>query len=485
MARVKRSPRVVIIGAGFSGIGLGIELKKAGIDSFTILERGDGVGGCWRANTYPGVACDIPSRLYSFSFAQNPDWSRSFSRGAEIRAYLEKCARKYGISGHVRTKRNVVSIRHDGAEWRIRTDDGEEIGADIVVPALGPLSDPRMPDIDGLETFEGGMCHSARWDDSLDLHGKRVGVIGSAASAAQIIPEVAEIAASLTVFMRTPNWVIPRADVSYSPLRKALMRLPFVMRAIRHAMFVRWEANHAFIKKGSALGRMLAQQALRGMHRQIPEGPLREVLIPSYAPGCKRIIMSSTYLPALQRPNVEPVTQPIAAITPQGVRTTDGRTFDFDVLVLATGYKNFNISEVMDVVGPGGVSLADVWRSRSVTHRTVAVPGFPNLFLMMGPNTGSGHHSATLSIEAQARYIRQCVVLFAKRGLKSMTPKAEPAEAFYEDTQEKLGATVLTDSCNAWYKNGEGGRVHSIWPGTTREYRTLLEAPAIEEFDLV
>ncbi len=485
MGTLKHSPTVVIIGAGFSGIGLGIELKKAGINSFTILERGDGVGGCWRSNTYPGVACDIPSRLYSFSFAQNPHWSRSFSAGPEIRSYLERCARKYKILDHVVTGRNVTAIRHDGADWSVLTDDGQEIRADIVVPALGPLSDPRMPDIVGLDTFKGRMCHSARWDHDLDLHGKRVGIIGSAASAAQIIPEVAKIAASLTVFMRTPNWVIPRADFTYSPLRKALMRLPFAMRAIRHLMFMRWEANHEFIKKGSALGKMLAQRALKGMHYQIPDGPLREVLIPTYAPGCKRIIMSSTYLPALQRPNVEPVTTPIAAITPEGVRTTDGRSFDFDSLILATGYKNFNIAEVIDVVGPNGLRLGDVWRSRAVTHRTVAVPGFPNLFIMMGPNTGSGHHSATLSIEAQAKYIRQCIVLMAKRNIKAMIPKVEPADSFYEITQKKLGTTVLTDSCNAWYKNGEGGKVHSIWPGTTREYRELLKTPALDEFDLV
>jgi cation diffusion facilitator CzcD-associated flavoprotein CzcO len=385
---------------------------------------------------------------------------------------------------HVRTGKTVQSVRRVGDRWSIRTDDGEVVMADVVVPALGPLSDPRLPDIEGLNSFEGGMCHSARWDHSLDLNGKRVGIIGSAASAAQIIPEVAEIASSLTVFMRTPNWVIPRADVPYSRWRKALMKAPFVMRIVREYMWRRWELNHAFIKRGSALGKMLASRALEGMRQQVPEGPLRDVLIPDYAPGCKRIIMSSTYLPALQRQNVHPVTTPIAAVTPAGVRTTDDKDHVLDVLVLATGYKNFNIAEAIDVVGPNDINLRDVWRSRAVTHRTVAVPGFANFFIMMGPNTGSGHHSATLSIETQARYIRKCVIILWKRGIKSMTPKSTPAEAFYDSVQRELGQTVLTDGCQAWYKNGEGGKVHSIWPGTTLAYRRLLKEPALEEFDL-
>jgi cation diffusion facilitator CzcD-associated flavoprotein CzcO len=486
MIKIAPSPRIVIVGAGFSGIGLGIELKKAGIDSFTILERGDGIGGCWRANTYPGVACDIPSRLYSYSFAPNPDWSRSFSPGPEIRGYIERCARRYGVTPHVRANVSVSAIRREGDQWVIETADGERITADVVVPALGPLSDPKYPEIEGIETFKGALFHSARWDHSQPLEGKTVGVIGSAASAAQIIPEVAKVAQSLTVFMRTPNWVIPRNDFGYSPLQKAMVKYaPFLLRAINYALFLQWEKNYAFLEKGSARGMQLGRITRRGMEAQVPDAEMRQVLIPTYAPGCKRIIMSSSYLPALQRDNVKPVTAPIAAITERGVRTEDGVEHVFDTLVLATGYKNFDISEVIDVVGPGGMNLRDVWRRRAVTHRTVAVPGFPNFFVMMGPNTGLGHNTVTSMIEAQARYIRKCIQTLRRRGLAVMTPKAEPAEAFYDDVQAQLGKTVLSDDCNAWYKNGEDGKVHSIWPGTTRAYQKMLQSPALEEFDLV
>jgi cation diffusion facilitator CzcD-associated flavoprotein CzcO len=362
MAKSALWPRIVIIGAGFSGIGLGIELKKAGIDSFTVLERGDGVGGCWRANTYPGVACDIPSRLYSYSFAPNPDWSRSFSPGHEIRAYIERCADTYGVTPHVRTGITVSAIRRDAEQWVIETNTGERFTADVVVPALGPLSDPKYPQIEGIDTFKGATFHSARWDHSQTLEGKKVGIIGSAASAAQIIPEAARVAESLTVFMRTPNWVIPRNDFPYSRLQKALVKYtPFVLRAINYALFLQWEKNYSFLQRGSARGKQLGKLTRRGMEAQVPEGSLRKVLIPTYAPGCKRIIMSSSYLPALQRDNVDSVTAPIAAITEEGIRTVDGVEHVFDILVLATGYKNFDISEAMDVTGPNGVNLRDVW----------------------------------------------------------------------------------------------------------------------------
>jgi cation diffusion facilitator CzcD-associated flavoprotein CzcO len=479
-------PRIVIIGAGFSGIGLGIELRKAGVDGFTILERGDGIGGCWRANTYPGVACDIPSRLYSFSFAPNPDWSRSFSPGHEIRDYIARCAQRFGVTPHVRPNVTVTAIRREDEQWVIETQAGERINADVVVAALGPLSDPKYPEIKGIETFQGAMFHSARWDHTSPLEGRDVGIIGSAASAAQIIPEVATVAASLTVFMRTPNWVIPRNDFAYSPLQKALVKsAPFLLRAINHSLFLQWEKNYAFIQKGSLRGKQLGRMTRRGMEAQVPEGPMREVLIPTYAPGCKRIIMSSRYLPALQRDNVKPITAPIASITKKGVRTTDGVEHVFDTLVLATGYKNFDISQSIDIVGPGGLNLRDVWRSRAVTHRTVAIPRFPNFFVMMGPNTGLGHNTVTTMIEAQARYIRKCIQTMRRRRLIRMTPKVEPAEAFYDAVQAQIGETVLSEDCNAWYKNGVDGKVHSIWPGTTRAYQKLLQTPAVDEFDLV
>ena len=480
-----KKPSVIIIGAGFSGIGLAIELKRAGLDDVVILERGDGVGGCWRSNTYPGIACDIPSRLYCYSYEPN-DWSRSFSPGEEIRGYLERCARKYGVDHWLLTGQDVQAIRREGDLWIVETKAGKRYEADIVVPALGPLSDPKMPDIEGLENFQGAVFHSALWDHSVDLTGKRVAVVGSAASAAQIIPEVAKVAGRLTVFLRTPNWVVQRNDFAFTPRQRALVsRFPFLLTVINRLLFMRWEANHSYIRKGSRLGKLLGKMMLKSMHEQVPEGPIRDVLVPDYAPGCKRIIMSSTYLPALQLPNVVPVTSGIERATPAGIRTRDGQDHAFDVIALATGYKSFDISQSFDIVGPGGLHLRDLWRERSLTHRTVAAPGFPNLFIMMGPHTGLGHNTVTAMIEAQARYIAQCVKLLWKRGASTMTPKLQAAEAFYDGVLGRLDDTVLNDGCNAWYKNGPDGKVQSIWPGTVGDYRKLLKAPAVEEFEIV
>lgn len=476
---------VVIIGAGFSGIGLAIELTKGGVEDFIILERGEGIGGCWLSNTYPGVACDVPSHLYSFSYEPNPRWSRSYSEGAEIRRYLQECADKYGVTPRVRFNERVTAIRREGDLWAVEIAGRPPVWARAVVPALGPLSHPMWPDIQGLSRFSGALFHSGEWDHSVSLDGKRVGVIGSASSAAQIVPAIVGDAAHLGVFMRTPNWVVPRSDHRYSDLQqRVLTRFPAVAKLLHQGLFWRWEMNYSHMLQGSRLSGLLSRYALRHMRNQVRDPKLRQVLIPDFAYGCKRTVVSNSFLRTLQSPKVSLVTEPIDHVDTTGIRTADGSHHAYDVLVLATGYRSFDVSACIDVTGPGGVKLADLWAERAVTYRTVAVPGLPNFFMMMGPSTGLGHNTVTAMIETQARYIRKCLQFIHSGTVNTLTPKAAPAQQFYADTQIAIGKTVLNAGCNAWYQNGKSGAVESIWPDSVISYRRLLARPAFADFDV-
>lgn len=480
----RRSPRIAILGAGFSGLAVGIELKKAGIDTFTIYEKGDGVGGCWRYTTYPGVACDVVSHFYCYSFEPNPNWSRVYSPGDEIRAYLESCAEKYDLTRHLRPNTEVRAIRFEGGCWRITDAAGNTYEADFVVPALGPLHTPHYPEIEGLDTFAGVKFHSARWNHEHDLRGRRVAVIGMGSSGVQIIPEVAKLAEHLTVFCRTPTWVMPRRDRAYTEREKErFRRFPITMKILYRVLYWVWESKYSYLKKGSWRNAHYSKKLLQYMRAVVRDPELLKAVLPDHTLGCKRLVVSSDYLPALQRPNVTLVTARIERVYEHGAVTADGRKHEFDTLIMATGYKNFDISKVIDVVGPGGLELKKEWGGRYVTHRTTAVPGFPNLFLMLGPNTGLGYSSMTVVIEAQAKYIARCVREFMETGASLMTPRREPAERLYRYIQECVNKTVLSEGCRAWYKDANG-KIHSLWPNRTTEYRRLLKKPNLKEFDL-
>jgi cyclohexanone monooxygenase len=393
----------LVIGAGFAGLGAAIKLEEAGEHDFVVLEKGSDVGGTWRANTYPGAACDVPSQLYSFSFAPNPDWSMSFSPQPEIWAYLRRVAAESGTLDRFFFDTVVEEARWDEAaqEWRVRTSRGE-VAATTVISGSGGLSEPRLPDIEGIETFAGDLFHSAQWDHSVDLAGKRVAVIGTGASAIQIVPEVQRVAAHLDVYQRTAPWVIPRHDRPYTRVERFLFRhAPAVQRLYRSAIY--W-GRETYVP-GFTLDPRLAAPAKRMARANIEKGiadpVLRERVTPDYAIGCKRILISTTYYPALAADNVDLVTEPISRVEPGGIVTADGTTHPVDVLVVATGFHTTEQPIAQHVHGRGGRSLAEVWADGGMaSYKGTTTRGFPNFFQVVGANTGLGHSSMVFMIES-------------------------------------------------------------------------------------
>ncbi|MCK5749854.1 MAG: NAD(P)/FAD-dependent oxidoreductase, partial [Oricola sp.] len=391
-------PRIAILGAGFSGMGMAIRLRQEGFDNFVIYEKAEEVGGTWRENVYPGVACDVPSHLYSFSFEPNPRWSKRYSPGGEIQDYMKACAKKYDLYRSIRFGKKVTAIRHDGSEWTVDFADGSSAAADYVVSGLGGLHQPNIPDIPGRERFSGPMFHTAKWRDDVDLEGKRVAVVGSAASAVQVIPEIVDKVAHLDVYQRTPNWILPRQGYAYPDWLKGVFEAaPALARLYRGVIFSLMELRfNAFKKDDNKMKAFVRKTFSAYLERQVRDPELRAKLTPDYPVGCKRILISDDYFAAIQKPNVDLVTEGIAAITAGGVRTKDGRERPADVVILATGFKPFDILESIEVSGPSGRSLREAWKDGIAAHRTVAAPGFPNFFLLLGPNSGLGHNSVVL-----------------------------------------------------------------------------------------
>ena len=483
MARMQAAPRILVLGAGVSGLCMGIELRKAGIESFTILEKSDRVGGTWRENVYPGVACDVPSHLYSFSFAPNPDWSRVYSPGAEIQQYLERCADEHGLAPHLRFGAVIQSIEYTGRDWCVRLAGGEVLHADFVVSALGGLHQPHVAKIEGAGTFAGEAFHSAQWRSDVDLSGRRVAIVGSAASAIQIAPEIAAETEHLTIFQRTPNWILPRGDRAYSPAWKRAFRIvPGLQKAYRLALYLKLESRFPAFVQGSRLARLVERLCRRAVAARVPDRALRAKVMPDYAPGCKRILISDDYLETLQRDDVSLVTGAIERIEPAGVRTADGVLHEADTLIYATGFEPFNFLGPLDVVGRGGVRLSERWAKAVDSHRTVAVPGFPNFFMLLGPNSGLGHNSVIVMIEAQVRYVLRCIHAATRRGLVHLDPRSDRAAAFDRDIQERLGRTIWKSGCRSWYMD-DAGRIFALWPGSTLRYRWEMRRPDLSEYE--
>ncbi|MFJ2033318.1 flavin-containing monooxygenase [Streptosporangium sp. NPDC087985] len=469
------SPTVAIIGAGFGGLCMAIRLERAGIRSYTIFEKGPGVGGTWRDNTYPGAGCDIPSHLYSFSFERYSSWSRRYPGQPEILGYLEMCANKYGLRPRIRLNTEVTAATFDESlsRWRVRTPSGEEL-FDVVVSAVGQLNRPRLPDIPGMSAFAGASFHSARWDHSQDLTGRRVAVIGSGSSAAQLIPRVAEVAERVDVFQRTPNWVIPKPDAVFGETaRKVFRRLPFLQRGYRE-----WTYRYAETALYPALaGRwsagLLRKRALDHLRGQVRDPELRARLTPGYPVGCRRIVIDSDFYPALTRPNVDLVTEPIVRITPAGVETTAG-LHGADVIVYATGFQTTGFLAPIEVTGRGGRRLSEEWKEGAEAYLGIAVPYFPNLFLLYGPNTNLGHNSIVFMLECQAGYIMGCLPYLARRGPMEVRPEA--MEAWRRSLERAMDTMVWGAGCTSWYKNASG-RVTNNWPAPTTVYRRITRAP--------
>ncbi len=472
---------VAIIGAGLSGLCLAIKLKQAGLESFAIFEKSAGIGGTWRDNTYPGVACDVPSHLYSFSFAPKADWSRKYASQAEILAYAEELVRRFGLAPHLRFGSEVASARYDAALgcWRLSLAGGGEIAARSLVSGCGQLNRPRIPDLPGRERFAGKQFHSARWDHAYDLAGKRVAVIGNGASAAQFIPEIAKQVARLHVFQRSANWLVPRGDRAYSAREQRLLRWKPAERLLRWLIYWQFELRFAGFRRGSRAGQLAEKLALRHLRRQIADPDLRVRLTPDYPIGCKRVLIADTYYPALQRANVELVTEPIARLTEAGIVTADGKLREVDAVIYATGFESTRFLAPMEILGRDGIPVESVWRGGASAYYGMAVPGYPNFFLMYGPNTNLGHNSIIFMIECQATYILRCLTRLLRDGELEVTEGAMARYAAQLDAE--LARTVWGEGCRSWYKTASG-KVTNNWSSLTLSYWRRTLRPSWADF---
>jgi cation diffusion facilitator CzcD-associated flavoprotein CzcO len=471
----RRHAHIAIAGAGFSGLGMAIALREDGIEDFVVLERAGDLGGTWRDNTYPGCACDIPSVLYSYSGEQNPGWTRAWASQPEIWAYLHAVARRRDVAGHMRYDHEVLSADWDeeAQRWEIRTSGGD-LSADILISATGALADPSIPPLPGLENFTGRVFHSARWDHDHDLRGRRVAVVGTGASAVQFVPEIQPEVEHLTLFQRTPPWVLPRTNPAIPARWRARFdRWPGLLALARSGVFSIQEALHVGFRH-PAMMRIAERQARAHIARQVPDPVLRAGVTPDYRLGCKRVLGSNSWYPALGAANVDVVSAGIAEVTPGGIIDGDGCEHPVDTIIFGTGFRVTDPPISHRLRGRGGRLLADRWHGSPRAHLGMAVPGFPNLFLLLGPNTGLGHNSVLLMIEAQIGYVRQALRFRRERGVAALepTPEAEArwVAAVDRDTE---GSVWTAGGCLSWYIDATG-RNSTLWPGSVRAYQRRL-----------
>lgn len=471
---------IVIVGTGFSGLGLAIRLKQEGRDDFVVLERASEVGGTWRDNVYPGCACDIQSHLYSFSFAPSLTWSRAYSPQPEILRYLIDCADRFDVRRHVRFHCEVRSLRWADGHWLLETSQGE-IRAQAVVLGTGPLSEPSIPKIPGLAAFQGPVFHSAEWPADFDSRGKRVVVVGTGASAVQFIPILQKQVSRLILFQRTPAWVVPQPNRAYSAFELRLFRrAPIFARALRTGIFWLREAFSGAFRHPAVMRALESIIRLR-LKREVPDPVLRAKLTPSYTIGCKRILLSDTYWPALSQPNVDVETSALSEARHDGVVTSDGRFHAADAIVFATGFRVTDSPFNERIVGRGGQSLAHVWEGSPRAYLGIATNGFPNLFFMLGPNTGLGHTSVVLMIEAQIEHVLK--VLAQLRTVRALEPRLEIEQAYIAAIDKSLQTTVWNSGgCQSWYLD-RTGRNSTIWPKSVVSYRNLLKAEGTRAYE--
>jgi cation diffusion facilitator CzcD-associated flavoprotein CzcO len=480
------NPRVVIIGSGFGGLGMAIRLAQAGFTDVTILEKAAHLGGTWRDNSYPGAACDSPSFLYCYSFEPKTDWSRKWAEQPEILAYIEHCARKYDLLRRIRFDAEVTGARFDEAAgvWRVRTSAGDTLEAEILVSATGQLNRPAVPTLPGIERFRGPHFHSARWDHGVDLDGRDVAVIGNAASAVQFVPRIAPRIRRLAVFQRSANWMVQKNDRLYSEREKRLYRrLPLLARLYRWWIWLAYESRFPVFRRSrlmTTLGMLAARRALD----EVPDPALRRALEPDYPLGAKRILISDDYYATLQRDNVTLVTSPIDEVTADGIRTRDGRHVPADVIIYATGFQTTSFLAPMRIEGRDGRVLEDVWRDGAEAYLGLAVAGFPNFFMLYGPNTNLGHNSIIFMLECQVNYVVRCVQALAARHLTSIEIRPEVVRAYNAELQSVLRRSVWAQTDHSWYKRADG-RITNNWSGTTVAYWWRTRRPVLDHYRLV
>lgn len=473
MARPATPAGIVIVGTGFAGIGLAMRLKRAGNDDFVLLERAHDLGGTWRDNAYPGCACDIPSELYSFSFERNTRWTRVYPMRTEILAYLRACADTYGLERHIRYDREITEARYDegAARWSVRTRAGETFVAPVLVSAMGALSNPAVPPLSGRETFAGPSFHSAHWNHAVDLSGKRVAVIGTGASAIQFIPQIAPRVERLTIFQRTPPWILPKVDGPVDARKRRLLRsVPGYAVASRAAIFWLLEVRALGFTRAPQLLQYAERLAHAHIARSVCDPALRAKLAPHYRMGCKRILISNDYYPALARDNVAVVTEGIERIEAHAIVTRGGVRHAVDAIVYGTGFRAQAGLAPVRIVGTGGRTLDDVWRDGMSAYLGTSVAGFPNLFLLIGPNTGLGHNSMVYMIESQINYVLDALRALGRRRARALDVRPEVQAAFNTSLEHKLKNTVWQTGCTSWYLDRKGKNT-TLWPGFAFEFR--------------
>ncbi len=457
-----------IIGSGFGALSVAVELSKAGHTDLRLWERSTDLGGVWRDNTYPGAGCDVPSPLYSFSFEPNPNWSRRYALQEEIHTYIRGVADKYGISSRVQYNREVLAATYDDQAntWTVRFADGEEQTVDVLVSAVGQLSRPRMPSIPGLESFTREYFHSAEWEHGVDLAGKKVAVVGAGASAIQFVPHLADSTAELLVFQRSANYIMPKPDQPYRSFHKALYhRVPFTQQIERGGIWSIMEQFSRGLSDTSRVGKINKAIAMRHLKKQVSDPAVRALLTPDYPIGCKRILFSNNYYPALAKPHVDVVTSAIESITPKGVRTADGVEHEVDVIIYGTGFDSQDFLASIDITGKGGQKLAEQWSQGAHAYLGMYVPNFPNLLVSYGPNTNLGGGSIIYMLEAQAAHMRQVVDRLAAGDYRT-AEVTEAADKRYDDEIQGLLEHSPWASCENWYRHASG-RITSNWPGAT------------------
>lgn len=472
-------PRVLIIGAGMSGLLMGIRLLQSGNTNFRIYEKASRIGGTWRENTYPNLACDVFAVAYTYSFEPNPDWQYRFARGDEIQTYFERCERKYGLSPFIRFGSAVSEARWESGRWRLRTADGVEDEGDVLVSATGALHHPRYPDIPGLRDFAGPCFHTARWDHTVDLRGKRVGVIGTGSTASQVVPGIVDKVARVHLFQRTPQWVLPTPDRKVSQAARARRRRhPWLMHLQHWTGLFFMEVFSRAVLGNRILLRYIEQQCQANL-AAIRDPELRRKLTPDYPPACKRLVVSEDFADAIQRDNAELVDAPIARIEPAGVRTSDGRVVELDVLVLATGFEPYKVD--FELYGERGARLSERMAGSPLMYRTVGVPGMPNFFMLFGPYSPIGNMSIIENSEVQADYVMQCIDLLRRGALRWMSPREDIARSLKDDMRHELGNTVWAGGCNSWYLDAEGQPI--VYPFRYSRFRRELAAPVLAEYE--